>query len=102
MSNTIPKVLIETGLPTNPVHVLDLSVILPGIFISGLLVLRKKPLGYILTPVMLVFFILMNITIGVLVIMMQQQRLGGNLSITFVMVFFALASIILLYLFLKK
>lgn len=33
-------------IPTNPVHVLDLSVFLPGVLLSGLLLLRRHALGY--------------------------------------------------------
>jgi hypothetical protein len=32
--------------PTNPVHVLDLSIFLPGVITSGILLRRKHPLGY--------------------------------------------------------
>lgn len=33
-------------IPTNPVHVLDLAFFLPAAFASGLLLLRRHPLGY--------------------------------------------------------
>lgn len=33
-------------IPTNPVHVLDLSFFLPAVIISGLLLRRRHPLGY--------------------------------------------------------
>jgi len=32
--------------PTNPVHVLDLALFLPGVIASGILLLRRHPLGY--------------------------------------------------------
>jgi hypothetical protein len=32
--------------PTNPVHVLDLAFFLPAVAISGVLLLRRQPLGY--------------------------------------------------------
>jgi hypothetical protein len=100
--NTTPQDLAETGLPTNPVHVIDLSVILPGIFIVGILLLRKKLLGYFLAPVMLTFFILMDITIGTLIVLMKHKGMEADISITFVMGFFALVSIMLLYFFLMN
>jgi hypothetical protein len=100
--NTMPRGLVEAGLPTNPVHVIDLSVILPGIFITGILVLKKKYPGYVLAPVLLAFFILMDITIGILNIMMNQKRPDANLSIAFVMGFLALISMLLLYFILNQ
>jgi hypothetical protein len=80
-SDSVPKGLTESGLPTNPVHVLDLAVVLPGIFITGVLLLRNNRLALILTPVTLVFFILMDITIGSLSIMMLQKGLGDSLAL---------------------
>lgn len=100
--NTIPKSVVDAGLFTNPVHAIDLSVILPGIFITGILMLRKKRLGYILAPVMLTFFILMNITIGLLIVVMKEQGLEGDLSITVIMAVLTLLSIVLLTWYLKN
>jgi len=97
-----PKILLEAGLPTNPVHVLDLAIILPGIFIIGILLLRNKKFGLIMTPVMLVFFILMDITIGSLSVMMQQKGLEGSLTLTTVMFVLALFSLVLLTWYLRN
>src|SRR5680860_440964 len=33
-------------IPTNPVHVIDLALFLPAVFASGVLLLRRHPLGY--------------------------------------------------------
>ena len=84
-SNTVPESLSEVGLPTNAVHVIDLSVFLPGIVITGILLLRKKTLGYLLAPALLTFFILMDITIGYLTYMMHSRGLEADLSVTFIM-----------------
>lgn len=64
-----PKSLIDTGLSTNPVHILDLSFFLPGVFITGILLLKGKKKGLFFTPILLGFFILMSLTIGVLALM---------------------------------
>jgi hypothetical protein len=36
----------EWNLPTNPVHVLDLGLFLPATVMSGVLLLRRRPIGY--------------------------------------------------------
>jgi hypothetical protein len=36
----------DWNVPTNPVHVLDLAFFLPAVIISGVLLLRRHPLGY--------------------------------------------------------
>ena len=71
--NTVPGSVVEAGLFTNAVHVIDLSVILPAIFITGVLLLKRKPIGIFLTPVLLTFFVLMNITIGILVVITRTK-----------------------------
>lgn len=95
-NNTAPKNLINAGLPTNPVHVIDLAIVLPGIFMTGVLLLRNKKLGLVFTPVILVFFILMDITIGALSAMMMQKGLEGSLVLTGVMSVLAFVSLVFL------
>lgn len=58
-----PVGLKEVGLLTNPVHVLDLGILLPGVVIGGLLLSRGRALGYVLAPMMLVatFFLAVGI-----------------------------------------
>lgn len=49
--------------PTNPVHVLDLAVALPTVFITGVAVVRRRVLGLLATPAVLAFLIAMSIPI---------------------------------------
>lgn len=101
MHNTIPKSVVDAGLFTNGVQVLDLAILLPAIFISGVLLLRGAQFGYIMAPVLLTFFILMDITIGILAVIMKLRDVESNLSITMIMGVFALISFVLLIWFLK-
>lgn len=93
--------LVAAGLTTNPVHVLDLSVVLPGIFITGLLLYRQHPIGLMLTPVILVFFMLMDITIAI-IFMAQQKESMSNLPGTIVMSLLTVWSLVALLWFLKN
>jgi len=101
-ANTTPKNIIDMGLPTNPVQALDLSVVLPGFLIISILLFRKKPLGLMLAPTMLVFCILMDITIGGLNIIMKIRGIEASYTITVVMAILALISIVLLSFYLKS
>jgi hypothetical protein len=98
----IPRSVADAGLFTNGVHVLDLSLLLPGIFITGVLLLKKVQLGILLAPVLLVFFFLMDITIGFLVVLMKMNGLADNAGVAAVMAVLAIISLILLLLFFKK
>jgi hypothetical protein len=93
--NTTPKNLEQ--LPTNPVHVLDMCIVLPGIFISGILLIQKKELGYFLAPVILTFSLMMELTIGILLIIFSKH--GQESHIGFIWFMFGLAFISLFLLF---
>ena len=96
-NETIPSSLIDSGLLTNPIHVIDLSVILPCFFITGILLLRGKDLGFLLVAPLLMFIILMDITITTLNIMTTTPSIA--LTVTFVAL--GLFSLILLIVFIK-
>lgn len=72
-TGSIPQSLVNTGLLVNPVHVIDLSVVLPGLIITGILFLKKSPLGYLFTAPWLMFSVLMGSSIIVTTIMMLLQ-----------------------------
>lgn len=61
-----PAELVETGLPTNPIHVLDLSFILPLHVIAGLSLWRRRDLGCVLAPALLAFSAMMAASIAFL------------------------------------
>jgi len=55
-----PQSFIDTKLWTNPVHVLDLGFILPGMIMTSILLWRKQKLGYIFVVPFLVFFLIVK------------------------------------------
>ncbi|MGE3801831.1 MAG: hypothetical protein AB7H80_12500 [Candidatus Kapaibacterium sp.] len=96
LQNRTPQSLTDVGLLTNPVHVLDISVLLPGLFITGVLLLRGNRFGLSFAPIFLAFTILMNITIGGLILVMKEKGIPADLSLTFIMGALALLSLTLL------
>lgn len=96
LANTIPKDIKDIGLLVNPVHVIDLSVCLPALFITGVLLLKRHNLGFILTPVMLMFCIIMDITIGVLAFMMREKGMSDDVMVIVIMALLTVLSSVLL------
>lgn len=93
-----PSSLAEVGLLTNPVHVLDLGVVLPGIFVVGAALLKERNWAQNWIPVVLTFFALMDITIGLLVVKMKIDGVGsGDISVTIAMGVLAIVSVGLLF-----
>jgi hypothetical protein len=62
-SAATPSSLIDMALPTNPVHILDLGFFLPAVIITGVLLIKRKPLAYTIAPAFIVFLILTGIPI---------------------------------------
>jgi hypothetical protein len=101
ISNQMPAGLRGTGLPTNPVHVLDYSFILPGFIITSVLLLKKKALGYLFAPVLMTFGVLMNLTIAVIAVVMKMTGYDDNVAISMLFAAFALLGIAVLVSFLR-
>jgi hypothetical protein len=58
-----PASVADTGLPTNPVHVLDLAFFLPAGILTSVMILRGVPLGYTLAAPLVEFIILTGVPI---------------------------------------
>jgi hypothetical protein len=85
-SGVAPKSLAEAGLFSNPVHVLDLSLVLPAMALASLQLWKKKAFGYLFFPVMMAFAIVMGVAI---LGMMVALHLRGLTSDTLVVYVFA-------------
>ena len=90
-SAELPVKLDQMKLPTNPIHVLDVAILLPFMILTGVLLLREKTAALYLAAYILTFTILMNITILVLDILEEDNAV---MRITFIVL--TLLSIILL------
>jgi len=98
IANTIPPSVVNSGLPTNPVHVIDISIFLPAMFITGLFTLKRKRMAFVFANMLLCFFILMDLTIAWLAIKMKQAAITASPWLTIAMVVLALISLFLFYL----
>jgi hypothetical protein len=71
---TPPKSVLEFEGPTNIVHVFDLAIVLPAMVIAGVLLLRRRPWGFVLSGVLLV----KAATIGLWVLLMMWFMAGAG------------------------
>jgi hypothetical protein len=81
VSGKPPTSLGEGGFFTNPVQVLDLSLVLPALVVGGVTLLRRRPLGFWLAPVLLAFAALMSLTIGFMVLVMRSRGVPSELVV---------------------
>jgi hypothetical protein len=63
LAGATPQGVIDIGLPTNPIHILDLTFFLPAAIATGVLLIRRRPLGCAVAPAFLVFLILTGVPI---------------------------------------
>ena len=63
LANTPPASLAETGLLTNPVHVLDLAFFLPAMILAGVLTRRQNRWGLLFVVPLLVFVVAMGLAV---------------------------------------
>lgn len=59
----IPPAVRDSGLPTEPVAVLDLAFGAPACLLVAILLLRRKPLGIVLGPILLMFLFLSSLVL---------------------------------------
>lgn len=72
-SGSIPQSAQIADLWVNPIHVIDLSLVLPGMIITGILLLQRKFLGYLFASSWLFFSVLMGTSIVVTLFMELQN-----------------------------
>ncbi len=102
MNNSVPAVLSQTGLFTNPVHVLDLSFLLPGFIITALLLKRRDALGYLFAPSIMTFSIVMTLSIATLIFYEIAGGFSTDYSPAIAMTIFALVSVLMFRYFMKN
>jgi len=73
LSGQVPAGARDLGLPSSPVHVLDLAFYLPATFAAGVLLLRNRAWGYVLAPALLGFLALTGLPIMVTPFVASQR-----------------------------
>jgi len=102
LTDTIPQDIVDAGLLTNPVYVLDLSIVLPGFILTAILLLKRRSLGLLLAPVTLVLSILMPVAIAGTILVMNIRGVASSLAVIPLMGLLALISAIMLTMYLRS
>jgi hypothetical protein len=78
LADGTPEFLHEVGLPTNPVHVLDMGLLLPTALLAGVLLIRRRPWGYLLAPAVLGSTILLGLGIVAVVVVLALRDVATD------------------------
>lgn len=79
LSGEVPQSVIDAGLWVNPIHVIDLAVLLPAFIIAGCLTLKGKAAGQFFVGPLLAFSVLMGASIVAAMVLMTVEGLGSTL-----------------------
>lgn len=101
-TNTVPESIRNDGLLTNPIHVLDFSFYLPLMFITAVMIIKKKTLGYLLAPMMTIFGIITNINIICLMFVSMEKTSSNNMPMIIAFSIFTIVCLGFLWLMLKN
>jgi hypothetical protein len=97
-----PPAIRDAGHFTEPVAVLDLAFGLPACVIAAFLLLRRKPLGFILGPVLLTFLALSSLVLVPLGMAMEQRGFKAGFALYAIAVGIAVGSAVLLTLWFRE
>ena len=100
--NVEPGAIARAGTPTNPVYVMDLAVILPLHVVTGAALLRGRPMGSRLAPVVLTFGVLMALSIAGMTVVMRIHGEDAHLGVAAGMTAVAMMSSAVLFLLLRR
>jgi hypothetical protein len=96
-----PKSVTDAGLLTSPVHVLDLSIVLPAFFITGIMLLRRKSEAFVLAPALIAFAILMIVAVAGMMAMLTVNGLATDYATAAILVGVATGLSFLLFRYLR-
>ena len=102
LAGTTPLSVAQNGLLTNPVHVLDVGLLLPAMLITSLLLWRRKLLGYLLAIPLLVFSILTGIGILAIFVVTSMHGTPTSLVVELLFALIIVVSFVLSVLFLRE
>ncbi|KAB7745460.1 hypothetical protein GA707_05910 [Nostocoides sp. F2B08] len=96
VTGSVPAGLTEAGLIVNPIHVIDLSVVLPGFIISGVAALQNRDYGLFWVAPWLTFSVLMGTSIVAAMTLMLVSGVGDSLPPAVLVSLIVVASLVAL------
>ena len=96
LKNTLPESVRDYQILVNPVHVLDMSIVLPGLIITSLLLFKKHKYGFVFAPVFLVFITVLAAALIGMAVMMKWKGINEDISVGIIFVLISIFSLIFL------
>jgi len=101
LAGRVPQTILDAGQSTEAVAVLDLAFGAPASIIAAILLLWRKPLGFVLGPVLLTFLVLSSLGLASMGTLMAIRGFKTGFGLFAVSLGLAVGSAVLLALFLR-
>lgn len=101
LEGDVPPALRDAGLPTNPVYVLDMAILLPAALLTAVLLTRRRPMGYALAPVLLTAMVLIALGIVAAMLVLAARGETSPLPVTIAIAGMAALEMVFLLRFLR-
>jgi hypothetical protein len=102
LSGRAPQSVRDLGLLTNPIQVLDLSIALPGLVITAIMLLRRKAGALVLAPALLVALALMSMVLAGIGVAMLRKGFATGLPMVAFFIALAAGFVILLWVYFRS
>ena len=100
--NSIPEEIIENDFLVNPIHVIDLAFALPAVLIGAVQIWKKRPLGYLIASLALVFIIVLTIALAVMMLMLVIRGISEDYTVALIFGIVCIISVCFLILLFRK
>lgn len=102
LGGRVPQAVRESGLLTEAVAVLDLAFGAPACLIAAILLLRRKPMGFVLGPVVLTFLALSSLVLAPMGMTMARRGFASGYGLCAIGLGMAAGTVVLLALSLRR
>ncbi len=97
LTGDVPASITDAGLWVNPIHVVDLSIVLPGFLVSGIAALKGRDHGLFWLAPWLTFSVLMGSSIVAAMVLMMAEGVANTLPATIMVSVVVVASLLALW-----
>ena len=102
LTGTVPASLTEAGLWVNPIHVIDLSMVLPGFILAGVAALGRRRHGLFWLAPWLVFSALMGSSIVAAMVLIRRSGAANTAPATIMVSLVVVASLLAVWGYLRR
>ncbi len=99
LRGAVPAVVLQAKTPTSSVHVQDLAVVIPLLFVAAVWLWRGRPWGFTLAAILLVLSDIMLVAIVSMSLFSAQAGIAGALDLIWVFVALTVVSLVITGLF---